>query len=290
MRALKLLFGFWFCMPLQAAELLLLSLSPAADYLDKYNNYHPDVMVRQVLKYYAEPFRIETVSLNRAFTELRKLPGACTPVVRKSAVRLQHYLFSQAFIIAPDIRLLVKNDSLWLPRLQRMKDNAGRISLERVLKLPYPPVLVMEDGRSYGDKIDQLLAAQRQADSIYVRTAKAAKYGDLLPMLLKDFVDVSLEFTLALPEEERQKFAAFRLTEAPDYSLAYFACGRDADSVQVLTHLDRAIMAFRQTAEFRTLLTAPFPEAEREQVWQQWLLLSSRQDPALFSLPGAWYQ
>lgn len=59
-------------------------------------------------------------------------------------------------------------------------------------------------------------------------------------MLDKDFVDMTLEFTVALPEEERAKFTAFRLTETPDYSLAYFACGRDAQSVRVLGQLNRA--------------------------------------------------
>ncbi|WP_031569398.1 hypothetical protein [Rheinheimera texasensis] len=279
MRAMKFFLALFIMMPLHAAELLLLSMNPAADYLDEYNSYQPVKMVRHVLQFYTEPFHIETVSLNRAFTELRKTPGACTPVVRKSAARLHHYLFSQAFIIAPDIRLLVKNDSPWVKRLHRMEDAAGRISLERLLILPNPPVLVTEDGRLYGDKIDQLLAFHRAADSIYVRTAKASKYGDLLPMLLKDFVDMTLEFALALPEEERAKFTEFRLAEAPDYSLAYFACGQDAKSIQVLKLLDQAIMRFRETPEFRELLTAPFPAAEKEQVWQAWLQLNAQPDP-----------
>jgi len=281
MRALKFLLVFPLILPLQAAELLLLSITPAADYQDEYINYHPVKMVRQVLHYYPEPFQIETVSLNRAFAELRKTPGSCTPVVRKSAARLQSYAFSQAFIIAPDIRLLVKNDSPWVPRLRRMADASGRVSLERLLKLPYPPVFVTEDGRSYGDPVDQLLAVQRAADSIYVRTARASRYGDLLPMLHKDFVDMTLEFTVALPEEERVKFSAFRLTETPDYSLAYFACGRDAKSLRVLEQLNRAITDFRQSPEFRPMLTAPFPAAEREQVWQAWLELNGQPDPAL---------
>jgi uncharacterized protein (TIGR02285 family) len=281
MRALKFLLVFLLFGPLQAADLLLLSITPAADYQDEYNNYHPVKMVRQVLHYYPEPFLIETVSLNRAFAQLRKTPGTCTPVVRKSAARLQVYAFSQAFIIAPAIRLLVKTDSPWVPRLRRMADASGRVSLERLLKLPYPPVFVTEDGRSYGDAVDQLLAVQRAVDSIYVRTAKASKYGDLLPMLDKDFVDMTLEFTVALPEEERAKFTAFRLTETPDYSLAYFACGRDEQSVRVLGLLNRAITQFRQSPEFRTMLTAPFPAAEREEVWQAWLQLNAEPDPVL---------
>ncbi|MDZ7869343.1 MAG: hypothetical protein U5L02_09140 [Rheinheimera sp.] len=286
MRAQKLLVLLFIVLPLPAAELLLMSLTPAADYQDEYNNYHPVKMVRQVLKYYAEPYAIESVSLNRAFAVLRKTPGACTPVVRKSAARLQEFLFSSAFIIAPDIRLLVKTDSPWVARLHRMKNRNGRVSLQSLMQLPHPPVLVTEDGRSYGDKLDPLLTLLREMQSVYVRTAKTSRYGDLLPMLEKDFVDATLEFTEALPVEEKVKFTAFRLAEAPDYTLAYFACAKDAQSAQVMLQLDQAIKAFRLSAEFRPMLLAPFPETERSQVWQAWLQLNwQEQQPAAAPQP-----
>ena len=278
MHVLKLFLCCLLLQPLHATELLLLSLTPPVDYQDEYNNYHPVKMVRQVLKYYAEPYAIESVSLNRAFAVLRKTPGSCTPVVRKSAARLQEFSFSTAFIIAPDIRLLVKTDSPWVPRLQRMQDRNGRVSLKSLMQLPLPPVLVTEDGRSYGDKLDQLLTLLRDMQSVYVRTAKTARYGDLLPMLQKDFVDATLEFTEALPAEEKAKFTAFRLTEAPDYTLAYFACANDAQSARVMRQLDQAIMAFRLSAEFRQMLLAPFPESERSKVWQAWLHLNWQQE------------
>lgn len=278
MRALQLLFVVVMVLPLQAAELLLLSMTPAADYQDEYNTYHPVKMVRQVLRYYPGPYQIESVSLNRAFAELRKTPGACTPVVRKSAARLQQYLFSEAFVIAPDIRLLVKKHSVWHTRLQRMQSVSGRISLAHLLQLPYPPVLVTEDGRVYGDELDQLLATHRNANAVYVHTAKTSRYGELLPMLLKDFVDMTLEFTVAIPDDAQESFSAFRLTEAPDYSLAYFACGRDETSVQVLEKLNTAIEAFRQSAEFRQMLLSPFAPAERPAAWRAWLQLNRQQN------------
>ncbi len=278
MRALQLFFAVVMIQPLQAADLLLLSMTPAADYQDQSNSYHPVKMVRQVLRYYPDPYQIETVSLNRAFAELRKTPGACTPVVRKSAARVQQYLFSDAFIIAPDIRLLVKTDSVWHTRLQHMQSVSGRISLAHLLQLPYPPVLVTEEGRVYGDALDQLLTTHRNANAVYVHTAKTSRYGDLLPMLLKDFVDMTLEFTVAIPDEEKALFSAFRLTEAPDYSLAFFACGRDETSVQVLEKLNKAIMAFQQSAEFRQMLLSPFLPAERPAVWRAWLQLNRQPD------------
>ncbi len=278
MHVLKLFLCCLLLQPLHATELLLLSLTPPVDYQDEYNDYHPVKMVRQVLKYYPEPYAIESVSLNRAFALLRKTPGTCTPVVRKSAARLQEFLFSSAFIIAPDIRLLVKADSLWSARLRRMQDRNGRISLESLMQLPHPPVLATEDGRSYGDKLDQLLTLLRDVQSVYVRTAKTARYGDLLPMLQKDFVDATLEFVEALPVEEKAKFSAFRLTEAPDYTLAYFACANDAQSPQVLLQLDQAIAAFRRSPEFRHMLLAPFPESEHSLVWQAWLRLNWQQE------------
>jgi len=278
MHVLKFFLCCLLLQPLHATELLLLSLTPPVDYQDEYNNYHPVKMVRQVLKYYAQPYTIESVSLNRAFAVLRKTPGTCTPVVRKSAARLQEFLFSSAFIIAPDIRLLVKADSPWAVRLQRMQDRNGRISLESLMQLPHPPVLATEDGRSYGDKLDQLLTLLREVQSVYVRTAKTSRYGDLLPMLQKDFVDATLEFSEALPVEEKAKFTAFRLTEAPDYTLAYFACASDAQSAQVMLQLDQAIAAFRLSAEFRQMLLAPFPDSERSLVWQAWLRLNWQQE------------
>ena len=289
MHGLKLFLCFLLLQPLHATELLLLSLTPPVDYQDEYNDYHPVKMVRQVLKYYPEPYAIESVSLNRAFVVLRKTPGSCTPVVRKSAARQQQFLFSSAFIIAPDIRLLVKTNSPWSARLQRMQDRHGRISLERLMQLPHPPVLATEDGRSYGDKLDQLLTLLREVQSVYVRTAKTARYGDLLPMLQKDFVDATLEFVEALPAEEKEKFTAFRLTEAADYSLAYFACANDAQSAQVMQQLDQAIMAFRLSPEFRQMLLAPFPETERPKVWQAWLQLNWQQEqPSAVAQPHLW--
>ncbi len=67
MHGLKLFLCFLLLQPLHATELLLLSLTPPVDYQDEYNDYHPVKMVRQVLKYYPEPYAIESVSLNRAF-------------------------------------------------------------------------------------------------------------------------------------------------------------------------------------------------------------------------------
>jgi len=264
-------------LPLRAAELLLLSTSPAELYQAAHSNYHPVKIVQQVLKYYPAPYQVETVSLNRAFAGLRTKPGACVPVVRKSVERLRDFLFSEPFIIAPDIRLIVKADSRWIGRLNALQDKTGRISLARLLELPQAPVLVTEDGRTYGAALDPLLAGHRRANSVYVRTAKVSRYGETLPMLSKGFGDMALEYTIVLSAAQLAQFRVYRMQEADPFALAYFACARDAATRAILQQLDQAILTFRRQPQFQQLLLEPFPAAEHAQVWQVWQQMTAGQ-------------
>lgn len=260
--------------PLKAAELLLFSNSPAEWYQAAESSYYPVAMVQRVLRFYPGVYRVETVSLNRALAGLRTIPGACVLGVRQSAARQNEFLFSQPYVIAPDIRLHLTADSPWVSKLEALQDKNGRVSLARVLALAKPPVLVTEDGRAYGAAIDPILAAHRQSRAVYVRTAKITRFGETLPMLTKGFVDMALEYSVAFTPQESAQLRSFKLLEADPFALAYFACKRDAATAEVLQQLDQAILTFRQQPEFQQILLAPFPAAERAEVWQAWLELS----------------
>ncbi len=270
MRYLMLSFSLLLWFPLQAAELLLLSTSPAELYQRIPSSYYPVAMVQQVLQHYPAPYQIETVSLNRGLAGIRSRTGACVPVVQKTATRSQEFLYSQPFVIAPELRLLLKAESPWVKRLQKLQGAADRISLAKVLAQPDPPVLVTEDGRAYGAAIDPILAAHRQSKAVYVRTAKVSRYGETLPMLYRGFVDMALEFPVALSAAERADLHSFRLQEADVFTLAYFACKRDAETAGILQQLDEAILKFRHQPDFQQWLLQPFPPAERAQIWQAW--------------------
>lgn len=259
-----------------AAELMLLSALPVDLFQQSTPGYVPVVMVQQVLKYYLTPYKIESVSLNRAFVELQNRSGACVVGVRKTAQRQRDYLFSEPYIIAPDIRILAKAGSPWVGRLKALQDKAGRVSLQRLLALAKPPVLVTEDGRSYGVAMDPILSGYRQQHPVYVKTAKVSRFGDTIPMLQKGYADLVLEYPTALNSAELATLHSFRLQEADPYALAYFACKRDAETAALLQQLDSAILQFRRQPEFKQLLLDIYAPAERAQVWQAWQELSSR--------------
>lgn len=260
-----------------AAELMLLSALPVDLFQQSTPGYAPVAMVQQVLKYYPAPYKIESVSLNRAFVELQNRPGACVIGVRKTAQRQRDYLFSEPYIIAPDIRILVKAGSPWVGRLKALQDKEGRVSLQQLLTLSKPPVLVTENGRSYGAAMDPILTAYRQQNPVYVKTAKVSRFGDTVPMLQKGYADLVLEYPAALNATELATLHNFRLQEADPYALAYFACKRDADTTVLLQQLDSAILQFRRQPKFKQLLLDIYAPAERAQVWQAWQELS-RQD------------
>lgn len=258
-------------------DLLLLSALPLELFKSRESAYQPVAMVQQVLKYYPAPYTIEAVNLNRAFAELQSRTGSCVVGVRKTPQRMQDFLFSQPYIIAPDIRLLVKADSVWARRLQRLQDPTGLLSLQQILSLKSPPVLVTEEGRAYGHAIDALLSEHKRHHAMYLKTTKVSRFGETLPMLSKGFVDVALEYPVVVPPEAGGTLQSFRLKEADPFALAYFACKRDAATAEFLQQLNNAILAFRNKPEFRTMLVEPFPQEERVQVWQQWLKLTSEE-------------
>jgi len=275
MRLVLLTLCWLFLSSVQAVELRLLSTSPAAWYKAADSSYYPVAMVQQVLRYYPAPYQIETVSLNRGLAGLRSIEGACLPGVRKSVARLDEFLFSQPYMIAPDIRLQLKADSPWVGRLKALQDKQGQVSLVRILASPNPPVLVTEDGRTYGAALDPILSAYRESKSVYVRTAKVSRFGETLPMLTKGFVDMALEYSVALTPQQQAQLQSFKLQEADPFALAYFACKRDAVTAEILQQLDLAILTVRRQPEFQQMLLAPFPATERAEVWQAWLKLSA---------------
>lgn len=262
------------CATASAADLMLLSAMPVHLFEQTTPGYAPVAIVQQVLKYYPAPYKIESVSLNRGFAELNSRPGACVVGVRKTAQRQRDYLFSEPYIIAPDIRIMVKTGSPWVGRLKALQDKDGQISLQRLLALAEPPVLVTEDGRSYGAAMDPALAGYRQLHPAYVKTAKVSRFGDTIPMLQKGYADLVLEYPAALNKTELAVLQSFRVREADPYALAYFACKRDAETAALLQQLNHAILQFRRQPEFKQLLLDIYASAEREQVWQVWLELS----------------
>ena len=274
MRRILLSFSWLVLWPVHAAELLLMSMSPAELYQAQHSTYLPVAMVQQVLRYYPAPYKIETVSLNRALAGMRSTEGACVSGVRKSAARQDEFLYSEPYVIAPDIRLLLKTDSPWVNRLKTMQDKDGRVSLARLLALTHPPVLVTEDGRSYGATIDPILSAHRKSKAVYIRTSKVSRFGETLPMLTKGFVDMALEYSVAIAPQELSQLQTFKLLEADPFALAFFACNRDAETAEILQLLDRAILTFRNKPEFQSMLLEPFPPAERAEAWQAWLRLT----------------
>jgi len=276
MRRILLSLSWLVLWPVHAAELLLMSMSPAELYQAQHSTYLPVAMVQQVLRYYPAPYKIETVSLNRALAGMRSTEGACVSGVRKSAARQDEFLYSEPYVIAPDIRLLLKTDSPWVSRLKTMQDKDGRVSLARLLALTHPPVLVTEDGRTYGATIDPILSAHRKSKAVYIRTSKVSRFGETLPMLTKGFVDMALEYSVAITPQELSQLQTFKLLEADPFALAFFACNRDAETAEILQLLDRAILTFRNKPEFQSMLLEPFPPAERAEAWQAWLRLKGR--------------
>lgn len=259
-----------------AAELMLLSALPVHLFAQATPGYTPVVMVQQVMKYYPAPYKNESVSLNRALAELQSRPGACVVGVRKTAQRQRDFLFSRPYILAPDIRLMVKTGSPWVGRLKALQQKDGRVSLQQLLALAKPPVLVIESSRSYGVAMDPILDTYRQKNPVYVKTAKVSRFGDTIPMLQKGYAELVLEYPAALNAAERKMLRSFRVKEADPYTLAYFACNRDAQTAALLQQLNSAILQFRRQPEFKQLLLEIYEPAERAQVWQVWQQLSGQ--------------
>jgi len=222
--------------------------------------------LRRIMSYYPGEYQIEDISRNRARTWVKSHSSACIPWLKKTAEREQDFLFTLPYMLEDALQLVVLNGSEW----QSILDKAGTISLHELLTQKKPPLLGIEANRSYGARLDPLLASLSGSRAIYLRSSSSEAVGSLLPMLEKGFIQLILEYK-KIADRSGLDLRYYQLKEAEAVNMVYFACSKGVAGQAVVDMLDQAIQKASQDKEYRRLVLSGLKPELRQYALQLWL-------------------
>lgn len=222
--------------------------------------------LRRIMSYYPGEFQIEDISRNRARAWVKNHRSACIPWLKKTAEREQDFLFTLPYMLEDALQLVVLNGSEWQQKLE----NTGIISLRQLLAEKKPPLLGIEANRSYGVRLDQLLANLSGSRAIYLRTSSSEAVGSLLPMLEKGFIQVMLEYK-KIADRSGLDLRYYQLEEAEAVNMVYFACSKGTTGQAVVNLLDKAIKKASQDEDYRALILSGLKPELQQHNLQLWL-------------------
>jgi uncharacterized protein (TIGR02285 family) len=227
------------------------------------------LLLKQVLAFYPDSYRTESLSRNRARAWIKTSGNACIPWLKKTAAREQEYLFTLPYMVEDALLLVMLKNSAWHPRLQAMQ-RAGQLSLHQLLQLPKGPLLGIELNRSYGEQLDLLLSQNRHSRALYTRTSSSEDMGSMLPMLERGFIDGLLEYQ-KVASRARLEFTYYRIQEAEPVNLVYFACSKGKQGEAVVAGLNQAIRKVSLLPEYQTLVLQGIAPAQQTGALAYWL-------------------
>lgn len=227
-------------------------------------------ILQQLLSAYPAPYTVEDISRNRAREWVKTADNACIPWLRKTAAREQDFLFSLPYMAEDALQLVLTAESKWHGALENLMRQNQQISLMHLLSSKPSPLIGIEQNRSYGETLDQLLSQRKNSRSIYTRTTSSQETGSMLPMLQRGFIDATLEYRkIALRIDPTLRF--YPLFEAQPLNLVHFACSKGERGQRIVKLLNQTIAAKSQQADYQQLVLQGIAEPNRALALQTWL-------------------
>ena len=163
---------------LHAEPLVLLHAIPAIEATAESELKQSELkLLQKVMASYGDSYRVEgDVSRNRAIEILAQDQPACIPMMLKTPEREARMSFSQPYMIEEGLRLVVLTGSPWQQKLDVLQQ-AGPVSLQQLLSMDKGPIIGIDNNRSFGVKVDELLQRHAGHRAIYIRTSALPVFG-----------------------------------------------------------------------------------------------------------------
>lgn len=212
-------------------------------------------------------YELTQIQRNRARSMLLNEPRACSPWLKKTAERSQKYIFSVPYMYEPGLRLVVQQNSRWLPVLKNLASIDGAIHLKTLLQHESTPLIGIESNRSYGEELDQIL--NQFQSKLYIRTSSSSQPGSMLPMLERSFIDVTIEYP-AIAASTKMATSQFTIAEATAFSGVHIACTKSAQGNVNLQLINQAIRELANDENYRRWVREHVGEQQADKVMKVW--------------------
>jgi len=195
---------------------------------------------QQVLSNYQHTNQIMTPA--RAWHQIGlKEQLVCHPSALKTSERENYAYFTQAGLITPAVRVLMRAD-MWEEKFKGHDSlNVGNYIANN------SGVLGIVSQRSYGEKIDRILSQAISDGNKIVQSSGQFGSRQLYKMLLSGRIDVMLEYPWVsayfdkVMKHDGVEVVHLTIRDFPRYSAAYVACTRNDAGQKIIQALDQFI-------------------------------------------------
>lgn len=204
------------------------------------------------------PFKIIQANNRRAQSFLEGHLAACTGNKLKTQERLQRFPMSdlpQSVFLG---QRLFSSGALSHQAVKQSLNPQGRVQLSQLLQ-QYPDLIFgVEDGRSYGDKVDSIIKHAEQNRPIYRRHDGGTSRGTV-QMLLAERIHLLIEYPDVLQHYQRNSaqldasVASYSITELDRYHAGFMMCSASVEGEQLMQKLNLAIRQASQQREYLQL-------------------------------------
>lgn len=256
---------------LHAEPLVLLHAIPAIEATAESELKQSELkLLQKVMASYGDSYRVEgDVSRNRAIEILAQDQPACIPMMLKTPEREARMSFSQPYMIEEGLRLVVLTGSPWQQKLDVLQQ-AGPVSLQQLLSMDKGPIIGIDNNRSFGVKVDELLQRYAGHRAIYIRTSALQYLDTMEPMLDKKYVDIMIEYG-KVAKRTPLKLSVYPFAEADSFVMSYFSCALTEKGQSFVAALNRAIAKSIDKSDYQQLMfeeIAPNLRPQAKQIWR----------------------
>lgn len=188
---------------------------------------------------------------DRAMAMLKTEAAACAGNRVKTPERLSFsYATAVPHTVFPGLRLYSKAASATTDNLQNQLDHQQKISLQHLLDGDNDLHFAIGGGRSYGDKLDNLLKQPQWQHKFWQRRSVEMSAG-LIDMLVQDRVDLLIEYPNVMQHylaqhKQNTELTSFSIKEAEPYMLGYILCAKTPEGRKLTAFFQQRLTQISQ--------------------------------------------
>lgn len=214
----------------------------------------------QLLMQGVTAFEAEAVqaTTDRTMAMLKTEASACAGNRVKNETRLA---FSHAtttpHTVFPGLKLYSKTASETTRFLTKQLNNQKKINLQQLLNNDKALNFAIGGGRSYGDKLDELLKQPQWQHKLWQRRSSDLSAG-LIDMLVQDRVDLLIEYPNVMQHylaqySDKAQLTSFSIEEAEPFMLGYILCSKTEQGQKLTEFFQQRL---QQVSQQRSYLDA----------------------------------
>lgn len=253
--------------PVQLTQLTIIDI--AALLTDERAASRQSQLLSTVLHQLPVQIQMKEMNWSRAMLWVENSEASCMPWLIKTPERAERFLFSEPYMLEDALSLVLRKDSPLAQQLQQQVQHQEAIALTALLQQTRAPVLGIESNRSYGKRIDALLAQLQHSSSVYTRTSVSEQPAELIPMLQRGFIDMVLEYPSVI-SNQHPNLVLLPLQETEPFQLSHFACSNTPAMQPVMQQLNAVIRQLSQDPDYQALVLQPLSDEQRAAALAYW--------------------